>query len=949
MTGEQNRISLTRSNQNSQQQVALNAAGLGTWEIDLRNGQCWWDICCRELFGVPTSDAYVNTETVMDLLHPEDRTRIQELLQKPLPGAAEQSYDVVFRLDNQLGEQTRRLRAKGRVYCNSEGTIERLSGIVDAVAAQNSNSSGVAELQFQQLVEQAPVAMALFKGADFRVSLANERMLTLWNRSYEDVVNQPLLDLFPGIKKQGIEAFLTSVRETGQPFVARELLIQLERGNQACAIYLDLTCEPFFGLNKTITGVSVVCIDVTDQVLNRRQQQQLALLVENAPEIMTVSGLDGQVQFINDYALNLFGVSRDDVNGKSIRYFYPPEEQIRLETEIIPRVVAGQWTGITRFWRPKTEERFPVAAQIYLLTDSTTGHPYAIAGIFRDLRAEQEAQQALQKSELFARSVIEQSPVAKAVFVGEDLRLQFVNARMMDLLGLEGSVIGKTFDEVVPELAQNQSLASLRAVYRSGVGRYLRERKHVVIQEGMRQENYYNLTFQPLRDSEGAVYGIVSSAVDVTEQVVARQQLEDAQEELLQTTQRLILALDAGRLGSYELDLTTGQMTCTARCKANFGLPPEATLNFPDLLAMILPEDVGQMEEAVNQACETMQTYQAEYRVTWPDGALHWIKATGLPIQVVDGQPTRMVGVTQEITAQRELQLALEQQVQLRTEELESINEELATMNEELTNVNAEFLLVNERMAETNRNLTRSNENLEQFAYVASHDLQEPLRKIQQFGDLLKTRYTNSTGEELAYLERMQGAANRMSILIKDLLTFSRISTRQATNDPVPLRQVVTETLENVSVAIEETNAQIDVSELPIVQGDASQLRQLFQNLISNALKFRKTDASGEEVAPHVRIEASTVRADEVPASVNPVRHAGSYYRIDVIDNGIGFEEKYVDRIFQVFQRLHGRNEFAGTGVGLAICQKVVANHGGAITASSRPGEGATFSVYLPK
>lgn len=183
MTGEQNRISLTRSNQNSQQQVALNAAGLGTWEIDLRNGQCWWDVCCRELFGVPTSDAYVSTETVMDLLHPEDRTRIQELLQKPLPGAAEQSYDVVFRLDNQLGEQTRRLRTKGRVYCNSDGTIERLSGIIDAVAAQNSNSSGVAELQFQQLVEQAPVAMALFKGADFRVSLANERMLTLWSRS----------------------------------------------------------------------------------------------------------------------------------------------------------------------------------------------------------------------------------------------------------------------------------------------------------------------------------------------------------------------------------------------------------------------------------------------------------------------------------------------------------------------------------------------------------------------------------------------------------------------------------------------------------------------------------------------------------------------------------------------------------------------------------------------
>ncbi|QKZ14072.1 PAS domain S-box protein [Spirosoma sp. KUDC1026] len=948
MTDEQKRVSLTSSTQNPHQQAALHAAGIGTWEADLKTGQCWWDPCCRELLGTPSSEAYVGTETVLALLDPEDRFRVQDALQKPEAGESEKPYEIIFRLNTQPGA-VRRLRAKGRAYYNSEGILERLSGIIDAVATQSPFLPGAAELQFQQLVEQAPVAMALFNGPDFRVSLVNGRMLALWDRTRDKVIAQPLLDIFPELRKQGMGPVLTSVCETGQPFVARELMLKLERDGQICTIYLDLTCEPFIGLDKTITGVSIVCIDVTEQVLNRRQQQQLALLVENAPEIMTVSGLDGQVQFINDYALALFGVSRDDVVGKSIRYFYPPEEQIRLETEIIPRVIAGQWTGTTWFWRPKTEERFPVAAQVYLLTDSTTGQPYAIAGVFRDLRTELEAQEALQKSELFARTVIEQSPVAKAVFVGEELRLQFVNARMMDMLGLEGPVIGKTFGEAIPELAQQHDMTSLQKVYNSGVSRYLRERKYAVLRGGEIQDNYYNLMFQPLRDSAGTVYGVVNSAVDVTEQVLARQHLEVAQEELLQTTQRLIMALDAGLLGSYELNLTTGDMACTARCKANYGLLPDATLNFPDLLSMVLPEDLPQMQEAVSEACETMQTYHAEYRVNWPDGSLHWIKATGLPVQVVDGQPTRMVGVTQEITAQRELQLALEQQVQRRTEELASINEELATMNEELTSINAEFIATNEKLGEVNRNLTRSNENLEQFAYIASHDLQEPLRKIQQFGDLLKTRYASTTGDELAYLERMQGAANRMSILIKDLLTFSRISTRQATTEPVALRQVVTDTLDNVSVAIEETNARIDVSELPIVPGDASQLRQLFQNLISNALKFRQTDPFGKTIAPHIQIQASALRIDELPGSVSPVRHTAVYYRIDVIDNGIGFDEKYVDRIFQVFQRLHGRNEFAGTGVGLAICQKVVANHGGAITATSRPGQGATFSVYLPR
>jgi PAS domain S-box-containing protein len=949
MTGEQKLVSLTSSTQNKQQQAAFRAAGIGTWDVDLKNGRCWWDTCCQELFGVPDSGADVSTQTILDLLDPDDRLWIQNAFRKPLSGTVEEPYEVVFRLRAQLDGQIRRLRAKGQAYYSSEGVVERLSGIIDAISSQNFVLPGAAELQFEQLIEQAPVAMALFNGPDFRISLTNERMLALWDRNRVEVMGQPLLDVFPELKKQGMEPLLVTVYETGQPFVAREFLLKIECDGQVNSVYLDLTCEPFFGLDKTITGVLIVCVDATEQVQSRRQQQQLALLVENAPEIMTVSGLDGQVQFINDYALALFGVSRDDVVGKSIRYFYPPEELGRLETEIIPRVITGQWTGTTWFWRPKTEERFPVAAQVYLLTDSTTGQPYAIAGVFRDLSAELEAQQALQKSELFARSVIEQSPVAKAVFVGEDLRLQFVNARMMSILGLKGSVIGKTFGEALSELVQDQTMASLQTVYRTGVSRYLREQRYNVVEEGRPKENYYNMMFQPLLDSAGVVYGIVNSAVDVTEQVLARQQLEAAQEELLQTTQRLILALDAGLLGSYELDLTTGEMTCTARCKANYGLPPEATLNFSDLLGAILPDDRAQMQEAVAEACESIQTYRAEYRVTWPDGTVHWIKAAGLPILVVDGQPTRMVGVTQEITAQRELQLALEQQVQRRTEELESINEELATMNEELTSVNAEFISMNEKLAEANRNLTRSNENLEQFAYIASHDLQEPLRKIQQFGDLLKTRYASTTGDELAYLERMQGAANRMSILIKDLLTFSRISTKQVTTEPVMLRQVIADTLDNVSVAIEETRAQIDVTELPIVPGDASQLRQLFQNLISNALKFRRTDASGQSIAPHIQVRASALRVGELPASLNLTRHAPVYYRIDVVDNGIGFDEKYVDRIFQVFQRLHGRNEFAGTGVGLAICRKVAANHGGAITATSRPGEGATFSLYLPR
>lgn len=240
--------------------------------------------------------------------------------------------------------------------------------------------------------------------------------------------------------------------------------------------------------------------------------------------------------------------------------------------------------------------------------------------------------------------------------------------------------------------------------------------------------------------------------------------------------------------------------------------------------------------------------------------------------------------------------------------------------------------------------LNRSNERLQQFAYIASHDLQEPLRKIQQFGDLLQLNYTSALGEGSAYVVRMQMAASRMSRLIQDLLSYSRISIGREQSALVSLDKVVQEVLVNLDHLIAETGAITQVSFLPTVRGDASQLSQLFQNLVANALKFRRTG-----VAPVVRVEAHSIETTALPSLVKPAQAVGRYYRIDVIDNGIGFDEKHVDRIFEVFQRLHTQTEFSGTGIGLAICEKIVANHGGAIRATSQPGQGATFSVYLPK
>lgn len=236
--------------------------------------------------------------------------------------------------------------------------------------------------------------------------------------------------------------------------------------------------------------------------------------------------------------------------------------------------------------------------------------------------------------------------------------------------------------------------------------------------------------------------------------------------------------------------------------------------------------------------------------------------------------------------------------------------------------------------------LEASNRELQDFASVASHDLQEPLRKIQAFGDRLKTKHGDALGDGgRDYLERMQNAAGRMQTLINDLLTFSRVTTKAQPFVNVDLAEVAAGVVSDLEARVERSGGRVEMGEMLTLDADPLQMRQLLQNLIGNALKFHKPDEP-----PLVKVwceRAAAGGACEEPAG-------GDLCRIHVADNGIGFDEKYLDRIFTVFQRLHGRHQYEGTGVGLAVVRRIAERHGGSITAASAPGRGSTFIVTLP-
>ncbi len=277
---------------------------------------------------------------------------------------------------------------------------------------------------------------------------------------------------------------------------------------------------------------------------------------------------------------------------------------------------------------------------------------------------------------------------------------------------------------------------------------------------------------------------------------------------------------------------------------------------------------------------------------------------------IVQEKITKWVGTFTDINHQKTINELLEKRVEERTEELVKMNRELEI----------------------------SNHDLQQFASVASHDLKEPLRKIQFFGNMLKENISGSESN-IKYLEKIIQSSKRMSNLISDLLNFARLSEPDIFQ-PTDLNLVIREILNDLELVVKEKKAGFELEKIPVVEAAPGLIRQLFQNIISNALKF-----SQPGISPQVHISATRINALDINAESNST---GPFCRIEIRDNGIGFDEKYLEKIFILFQRLYSRDEFEGTGIGLAIAKKIVDKHNGLITAKSTPGKGASFIIILP-
>ena len=773
---------------------------------------------------------------------------------------------------------------------------------------------------------QAPVGIYLLKGPDYIIEMANEPILQLWDKG-PGVVGKPVLESFPEVEEQGFIELLDQVRTTGIPFQTDEIAVWYNYPGERKLKYVTLLYQPFYE-DGEVTGIFSIATDVTEKVLAKKRleesEQNLRNVILQAPVAMCIfMGPKHVVEIANDRMLELWGKPGSEVLGKPIFEGLPEVKNQGFE-ELLERVFRDGET-IKADERPVTLPRKDGIEVVFVnfVYEPLRGENGKITGVMAvavEVTEQVRARKKIEESEQQVRSVVNSAPFPIGVYVGRDMRIALVNQSIINVWGKGPDLIGKRYRDVLPELGGKGIYEQLDQAFTTGQPVHARNQRVDLVVNGKLQPFYFNYSFTPLYDAEGKVYGVMNTAADITDLVVARQQVEQSERNLRHLVLQAPVAMCILLGEEHVIDIANDMMITL------WGKPREAVMHKPVFEALPDAREQG-LETVMAQVYRTGESFTAnELPVqllrhgVWETVYQNFVYE---PYRDAEGRILGVLAISIDVTPQVLARLKIEEVVARRTQELASSNEALIKTNEELK---------------------RSNENLEEFAYAASHDLKEPVRKIHFFADRLQLRLSGKLeAEDVRAFERMQAATSRMGSLIDELLVYSQVTKGVAELEEVNLNYKVQLVLEDLELEIQEKKARIQTAPLPTIRGNKRQIQQLFFNLIANSLKYSKAG-----IPPVIEITHRLVRAEDVRSHLPLVKSSAAYHLIEVQDNGVGFEQKDAERIFQVFTRLYSHTEYRGTGIGLSIVRKVAENHGGWVWAESRPEEGARFLIALP-
>ncbi|AFZ65669.1 PAS domain-containing sensor histidine kinase [Deinococcus peraridilitoris] len=645
-----------------------------------------------------------------------------------------------------------------------------------------------------------------------------------------------------------------------------------------------------------------------------------ATLMEVLPHIVWISDSDGWPTYFNRPWYDYTGLSVEATQGRGWEVVLHPEDRERYLARRLEAVRTGEPYVIeTRFRAADFSYRWHLGRAGPVR--SPEGQIIHWVGTCTDIHEQKRATIEADEGELRFKSLASNVPgVVYRCALDEHWTMVFISERVLELTGYPaGDFMGTTprsyASLIHPEDAEDVERNVIRAVQSDET---FELEYRVIHMNG--EVRWVHERGQAVKSSRGTVEWLDGVILDITHRHQAQQERAALLEQVQAERTLLFNVLEQMPSAVWLAEAPSGRLLLGnegVRRLWGHGFLPAAEIKEYAYYKGFHPDGraVEAHEWPLARAVKDGEVvHEQEIDVLRADGSLRRATFSAAPIHNAEGARVAAVVTGTDISerkraeqAIRALNADLEHRVEARTRSLKESQSALQAFARQL-----EF----------------SNRELQDFASVASHDLQEPLRKVQAFADRLKSRYAAELGDDgRDYLDRMQAAAFRMQALINDLLSLSRVTSRAQPFGPVDLADIVQAVVCDLEVTIERQGAQLRVGALPVLPGDATQLRQLMQNLIGNALKYHR----------------DTPQVIEVRAEVN-----GDSCVIEVQDQGLGFDEKYLDRIFTPFQRLHGRGKYEGTGMGLAIVRKIVERHGGTITARSTPGEGSTFIVSLP-
>ena len=890
---------------------AESLAGIGNWKWDLTSDTIEWTDELYHIYGLEPQSEIITLERFKSFIYPEDR----EFVDKGLLNALEQhSQDYTFRIviDNGI---VRTIRSTAQVQFNENGQPIYIIGTEQDVTEREEMLCRLRESEnlYKQSQAIAHVGNWTWDIKENRISWSDELHRIFGVEQGAPIDYSTYMSLIHPDDVHLITSNVERALKFHEPYEFHHR-IKWKDGTERI---VHSRGEPLIDSNGQVYKLLGTAQDVTEkeELIDRLQESDS--LYKQAQELAHVGNFIYDVKndkiFWSDELFRIYGLEpqSEEINWHRFLELVHPEDRNIVNIFSQQAVSAKQSFEMyhRNLWKDGTVKTLHIRGEVLLDENDKVSK---IFGTSQDVTQQQEIEQQLRENQNFIKKIADATPSIIASYNINTGQYRFISQGLEKLLGYEAELPlkqGVAFfaDIIHPEDVQSIMEKNSKALELANSESELNPDLIIEFQYRMRHKNgeyrwfhTYGTIFD--RNAEGKVEHVLNISLDITETKKAEQKIRE-QEHFIQNI------ADASPTILYLYDVKKNQIDyINQEIKFVIGYSPEEIIEMGSAFRLDIyhPDDVPKLPEKndgyEDLAKESSCMFQYECRMKAKDGSWRWLLVREIIFNRSDtGKPLQVLGAAIDISERKEIEQTLYQK---------------------------------------NMQLEQSNTSLEEFAYVASHDLQEPLRKISVFGDRLLAVEKELGKDNRIYLKKIIDSSLRMQALIDDLLIISRIS-HDKSFQQFSLQTILNEVLLLLEHKIEKQKAIIKSDPLPTAEIIPSQFRQLFQNLLSNSLKFIKPG-----VQPKIDITWKYLTQTDV--SKFSIAKSRRYLEIRFSDNGIGFENEYAGRIFAIFQRLHGKAEYEGTGIGLAICKKIVENHGGVILASGELGKGSTFTVIIP-